>query len=325
MRMRRLLCRTGLVLFGALTACASDETGETIASGLTAPCAFDVDADGSALVWANCGFWDDEYRFYPGAVVRMTLGDPAPTMLATDLRSDPADINNQWSIADAVFDEASVYFAWNRRSWPPEAVIVHAAKDGSRVDELASVAGVYGLVRAGTRLYFTTNDGPSSSYALRAMSTMGGVVETLDRTTSGRYLLASHGSTVYWIIEDRLFARPETSGAPMLLATELSYPTDLLVDATGIYYLGEVGPPPIDWFAMDYFVARISLEGGPAEILASDLARPYTLASDQSSLYWAVDAGKIATVPKTGGVATILVSDADWPTAIVVSVRRAAS
>jgi sugar lactone lactonase YvrE len=74
------------------------------------------------------------------------------------------------------------------------------------------------------------------------------------------------------------------------------------VDATSVYWTGLAVPA-------EGIVMKVPLNGGTATVLASAQAKPYTIAVDAASVYWAnYNDGTIMKVPIGGGAIVKLVS-----------------
>jgi hypothetical protein len=124
------------------------------------------------------------------------------------------------------------------------------------------------------------------------------------------YRVAAREGQVVWGANHRLMMQAAPSLAPVVLATESTYFSDILLDGESIYWGvggsdGELGQ-----------IRRTTRRGGAVETLVHD-HDPLDIAIAGGELYWAsvVEVGK---VPLGGGEARILFPDEEGPEALTV-------
>jgi hypothetical protein len=110
--------------------------------------------------------------------------------------------------------------------------------------------------------------------------------------------IAVSGNTVYWT-DDGLrgvYQSDLSSPAPQTLATDQAAPTEIVLDATHVYWIDR---------GSDAAIRRVELSGGTAEDIATSLDAPAALAVGDEDLCW-VAADGVWRVAKAGGTPTNL-------------------
>ncbi len=125
------------------------------------------------------------------------------------------------------------------------------------------------------------------------------------------YRIAARDGQVVWGTQHRLMMQAAPSLAPVVIATESTYFSDILLDDENIYWGvgGSDGEPGQ--------IRRTTRRGGAVETLVHD-HDPLDIAIAGGELYWAsvLEVGK---VPLDGGDARVLFPDNDAPEALAVS------
>jgi hypothetical protein len=118
-----------------------------------------------------------------------------------------------------------------------------------------------------------------------------------------RLVTQNTGGTFYGV--DKTF---RTYITPQVLASGLNGPTDLVVDASNVYWTEFDGGT----------VSTTSINSGPVSTLASEVtgtvSYPSGIAIDSTNVYWVESGrGEIKSVPKGGGMVTTVTSGLNWP------------
>lgn len=93
-----------------------------------------------------------------------------------------------------------------------------------------------------------------------------------------------------------------------MLASNLSGPAGVVVDATNVYWTASSGGN----------VYKVPLDGGNSTILANAQSSPFNIAVDATNVYWTNTGGTIMKVPIAGGAATVLASGQPTPLGIAI-------
>jgi hypothetical protein len=102
-------------------------------------------------------------------------------------------------------------------------------------------------------------------------------------------------------------------GDPVAVASGLSYPAAIAVDAQNVY------------FATIDSVVSAPIAGGPAKVLGGVMGSPAGIAVDKSQVYVSLagyspmDKGQLLSVPIAGGNPTVMVDGLDQPRAVTVN------
>jgi hypothetical protein len=141
-----------------------------------------------------------------------------------------------------------------------------------------------------------------SSNVIRKVPLMGGAAVDLATGTDALHV-GSDGTNVYWSDFDMqggaFVMVPVGGGTPTVLATDLSNPGSIAVDASGVYFANTS-----NLFGTKFW--KVPRGGGtPAMIALSSNSEAYQIAVDGKDLYWAAYR-TIAKVPIGGGTITTL-------------------
>jgi hypothetical protein len=97
---------------------------------------------------------------------------------------------------------------------------------------------------------------------------------------------------VYWVDEFTINKVSTQGGTVTVLAQNLSFATDLVVDETDVYFSEQDTG----------LIRKVSINGGPISTLlfGSNRFAPYILAQDNSNIYW-VNQAEVGKISKNGG------------------------
>jgi hypothetical protein len=137
---------------------------------------------------------------------------------------------------------------------------------------------------------------PDGSSTLGGAFTVRAAATQLATGLSSPTAIALDATSVYWLDDAGTVSKvPKAGGAVTVLASGLVGPRDLAVDATSVYWTEQQGGT----------VRKVGIDGGTVSLLASGLASPDGIAVDASSVYWA-DASGVKKMGLGGGAATLL-------------------
>jgi hypothetical protein len=231
----------------------------TLVSGLKAP--WGIAVDGATLYYADANIIDEGFEATLGSVP--IAGGPN-TVLVTGLEG------GRWvAIADG-----NVYWdSGNYQNSTDHAEIELAPESGGGASTLVpGNQAINGIVSAGDTLFYVDGAGvwavslPGGSP--RSVSTVGGYALALDETYA--YYASSGGS----ILKVAL-----TGGAVVTLASGLTTPEAIAVDATDVYIAVEHG-------INQSSIAKVSKTGGPVVTLVGGQEDTTAIAVDEASVYW---------------------------------------
>ena len=164
-------------------------------------------------------------------------------------------------------------------------------------------------------VYWVDPSGPPSDASFSTGQVMsvplgGGATTTVAGDQGGPNGVAVDSSGVYWIDANQCVGQPSCSGltgavltlppggtTPVVLATVLTSPDTLALDATNVY-----------WGTTDGRVMKVLKSGGTSTTLAFYRASVQNLVVDASNVYWTTGTGDIMETPIVGGSSTALVA-----------------
>jgi hypothetical protein len=221
-------------------------------------------------------------------------------------------------VGDLAVDDHYIYFI------DGEDIIARVVKDGGTQVLLGEVPGsvIISMTTDDARIYFATWDDDSLTGSIYSIAKDGGPVKALVRGLNTPFDLAVDGQFVYWVAvgtsSDGDFlgdgsigraAKGDGSGV-VKLASNLSLPLSLAIDATNVYF-GEAGAGLGNPSAG---LRRVPLTGGSVtKLLDGVIVGPLTL--DGAAVYYGTLMGdgslQIAALPKSGGSPRLLLSGLD--------------
>jgi hypothetical protein len=221
-------------------------------------------------------------------------------------------------VGDLATDDRYIYFV------DGEDLISRVAKEGGTPVLLGEVPGsvIVAMAADDAQIYFTTYDDDSLTGSIYSISKDGGPVKALVRGLATPFDLAVDGQFIYWVavgtstadgfLADGSIGRAaKADGSGVLkLASDLSLPVSLALDATHVYF-GETGAglgnPSVG-------LRRVPLAGGPVGKLVDGITVG-PVAVDSAAVYYGTLTGsgtfEIASLQKSGGNPRLLVSGLD--------------
>jgi hypothetical protein len=239
-------------------------------------------ADASWIYWSEGGSTAQPEGY--GRIARVPASGGAAATVASGVSRESAPI----SVTD------DYVFIGDR------ARIKRVPRAGGTVETVAAnLNRVESLVADGASVYWL--EIPLSN--VRKAPVMGGSV--VDIASSGPHAGPSgpihlQGSSLYWMTHyDAILSVPSAGGPVRVVASNLPFLSDFVMDATGIY-----------WSENDTgALKRIQLTGGLSTSLGAGLGASWNiLALDNSHLFW-IDQLHLGKVPKIGGTSSWLVPD----------------
>lgn len=205
-----------------------------------------------------------------------------------------------------------------------EDLIARVAKTGGDATLLGEVPGavIVSMTTDDTRIYFAAWDDQSLTGSIYSIAKDGGPVKALVRGLATPYDLAVDGQFIYWVAVgtssgDNFLgdgsigraAKGDGSGS-IKLASNLSMPLSLAIDATNVYFGeagGGLGNPSAG-------LRRVPEAGGSvSKLLDGVIVGPVTL--DSAAVYYGslISNGtlQVSSLPKSGGTPRLLVSGLD--------------
>ena len=169
-----------------------------------------------------------------------------------------------------------------------------------------------------TNIYFTFGWGTNQS-GLGKLPLAGGTPTPIVTGKSWINRLVSNSTSLFWSeygsqpgANGSVSTIAKTGGASTSLAGNLAYPTSLAVDATHVYYA-----------AQGWLIARAPISGGTPETLftTSGAYDAFDITIDAANIYFSLTgkAGSIQKVPLTGGTASVLATNANYPYSIAAN------
>ncbi len=249
-----------------------------------------------------------------GTVVKVALAGGTPVVLASG-QNDP-----QW----IAVDQQSVY-------WIDDVVggsVMKVGIDGGAATTLApGLRGPEGIALDAQNVYWCVD----LDNTVMRVSKGGGtpaVLTTIPAADNFGGGIAVDSTSVYFTTSSSLVGSVMKlglgldPGAPVPLASGQSDPTELVVDATSIYWINQGSVA--DNFN-DGSVMKVAIAGGAPVVLASSQRLPFGIAVDGTHVYWTIPGsaagnfadGTVMTVPLAGGVPSVLAQGGD-PNDIVV-------
>jgi hypothetical protein len=141
-----------------------------------------------------------------------------------------------------------------------------------------------------TSVYWVDYGNGSSAYAVPIG---GGTQTTLATTALSPYDIAAYGPNIYFtawtsVSNGMVLGAAKAGGASTMLASGLSAPTGVAVDASGVYVV-ENGAGNVDF---------VPLAGGSMKVLVTGLSGPRSITTDATSIYWTNDGGDVLRLAK---------------------------
>lgn len=221
-------------------------------------------------------------------------------------------------VGDLATDDRYIYFI------DGEDLIARVAKEGGTPTLLGEVPGVLivSMATDDARIYFTAWDDDSLTGSIYSIAKDRGPVKALVRGLATPFDLTVDGQFVYWVavgtsagddfLADGSIGRAsKADGSGVLkLASNLSLPVSLALDATNVYF-GETGAGLGNTNAG---LRRVPLAGGTvAKLVDGIIVGPVVV--DSANVYYGSLTGsgtfEISSLPKSGGNPLLLVSGLD--------------
>jgi hypothetical protein len=221
-------------------------------------------------------------------------------------------------VGDLATDDRYIYFI------DGEDLIARVVKEGGTPTLLGEVPGalIVSMATDDARIYFTTWDDDSLTGSIYATTKDGGPVKALVRGLATPFDLTVDSEFIYWVavgtsagdgfLADGSIGRAaKVDGTGVIkLASNLSLPVSLAVDATNVYF-GETGAGLGNSSAG---LRRVPLAGGPVgKLVDGIIVGP--VAVDSATVYYGTLTGsgtfEINSLQKNGGNPRLLVSGLD--------------
>lgn len=146
------------------------------------------------------------------------------------------------------------------------------------------------LVMDSTGLYWI--EGPSPGRVRRVANDGTGVAD-IAINQPNLAAVAVDATHVYWasggtapnFVDARVFRRAKVGGATETIATNLSYPLDMLVSG-GEVYLSERGTFTAGVYNRDARILAFDVAGGPPRVLATSQDWPHGITADATHVFW---------------------------------------
>jgi hypothetical protein len=309
---------------GADSGAATDGGPVTLASGFSSPVAIAVDS--TSVYWTTSTETETDGTFMVNsAVMKVPLGGGTPTTLAT----------GQDFLGGIAVNATGVYWTDLGPSTTEIVSVMSVPLGGGTPTALASALYLNEDIAVdSTNVYWTD----ANAQAVMSVPVGGGTPITLaSGQVSGLHVpgsnvapngpIAVDSTHVYWTNSaftagDTLMSVPIGGGTPTTLATGLTGPVDLVVDATSVYWLDQ----------STQSVMKVALGGGtPITLYTTGTAggisqqlgcsfNQFDLALDSTSVYFlGCGEGDVLSVPIGGGTPTTLASYQTLATAIAVT------
>ncbi|MFL5404480.1 MAG: hypothetical protein ACJ79O_01305, partial [Myxococcales bacterium] len=108
--------------------------------------------------------------------------------------------------------------------------------------------------------------------------------------------LVADATSVFWIDDRSASTAALPAGTPAVLATELTAPVDLFLDATGLLVADRGGPLGCCLAVGAGTILQIPRTGGEVVVRAAHLDAPTSVSTDGDSLYW-TEAWRVGSMP----------------------------
>lgn len=285
-------------------------TGGSVAASSVMVLAMDPGAPRDMAIDQDFVYWTS----YDSGTLQRVAKNGGPAELLAQLRRDGAP--------NLDVDDTSVYFSVDDDSGSSRYV-ARMSKAGGTPTTIA--AGQYGTIPLKVKdgfVYWLSGPGLGTQplEVPARVSINGGAVQMLSSsTTAGSAKLVVDGAYVYWTAYGDLSATSgnvyrvplDGSGPPTTLLSGIDSPYGIAVDSTSVFVGIGVTANTTDGH-FDGAVLRVDKSANsPASpvVLADQQAQPFSLAVDDSYVYWGDRlSGYIMRAPKAGGAATPVVS-----------------
>ena len=163
----------------------------------------------------------------------------------------------------------------------------------------------------GEWLYYTTGG------SLYRISIAGGQPTELSRAPSETFALDETHAYFPGGITGTISKVDKSGGTPVSIVTGQKEPTDIAVDASGVYWAN--WSSWMDAPIADGSIVRADKDGSNVTPLAEQLVYPRSLAIDATSLYWAsANRDEVLKLDKSGGTPVVLSADQYSPNGLLL-------
>jgi hypothetical protein len=194
-------------------------------------------------------------------------------------------------------DAAAVYFTASPAMKSPDGKVLRVTKDGSSLIKLViTETDPFSLAVTATHAYWSSGD-INQEVIKRAPNLGGGAVELISDVMEAVGAITAHGQQIYWTTpsSDAIWTKGPSDGFASQLITGQTNPSEILVDATGVYWLNKGTSNQSDGSVM-----RADLDGMNAKALATGQRFPLNMALDAGHVYWTTLDGELSGIGKDG-------------------------
>lgn len=263
----------------------------------------DIIVIGKYIFWTSSVVSPDEYRI-------MRLNRDTGSIVTFYKASQP--------ITTLLADSTNLYWILQQDPNPGKILKKPIQSGAASLVAKATSPLMNSMAFSGNEIVYALMPYPLNSKAeFFLISKTGGTPRKLAETTILPRKLAANSTDIYWIGDARqdywartsLLKLSRASGDAAVLADELSYPADLKLTASNLYWLENVQKKGV--------LRSLSLDSGDVVTLADNLNQTDKLAKGVDYLYWSEGGryygiiegvGRIARIPITGGNVKSIVS-----------------